>query len=755
MKSRFVILALVLAKMGSTAWGAEDPARFLRATNWYATFTHSLSENGGLDFTEPGTGDHCSATWHFVRSITVSCQLTVDPLTIGHPYYRDFNWKQNDSATVHISDTFDLTCTDSSGTSVHQSYTLNDLGIAPTNFWLSINTSDQTYSLGWVGVEPATTFELKVDNTSVFLQNNFNIGWSPEALSTNSLPSTDMVLQGQDSYPMQEWYHLITPAADSFVAGDTRVGGTSPLSPALLGANLVLTWSLRPQVEELEVVVQPEGYAEWTPEGNLKQPDRRGNTNRLSARLQKKGGGVPTERATRFDFELVNVSAEPGLCMNFPIQSPSTAPDLKFEAELNPPSASGGDTVIVGDDVVGVFANIQGMLTAHAVVSSFDFGAYGEIQVTAYVSGRDPIVGYLKDDPQKRKNVPLPKCQPGSHIADIWKERWGVSNLADEADDEDFPEGDEHPGDGYTLYEEYRGFCENRDHVRLIPLRKELFVRNEIEDGRVVAEIVKFKTASSLGVHYKLRDDEITPVGLMNVNHGHAYSGHPQSGIVLNLRPEEKGYSEAVGAAGALGNSTPGSKLRVEIDPAGPGWGLDLNTGQELYHTALASVAHEIAHCCSVWHHGDCDPKKRVWLLNPLDNQNYESAPESISDLVPIQPIDERGGPVTIPDFPGSLDVHLAVPQGQHSGDVNCFMHYRAATALRRDTSTTRVKLDPLNPPPRSIFCRSAQATGYNVAPRNLFGNAHAPERGNCAGQICVNDKYTDDEKHDRKYNCP
>src|SRR5205807_556158 len=504
----------------------------------------------------------------------------------------------------------------------------------------------------------------------------------------------------------------------------------------LRSSTLVVTWNLEPIVEEIEVVVQPEGYAEWTPEGNLKQPDRRGNTNRLSARLQKKGGGVPTERATRFDFELVNVSAEPGLCMNFPIQSPSTAPDLKFEAELNPPSASGGDTVIVGDDVVGVFANIQGMLTAHAVVSSFDFGAYGEIQVTAYVSGRDPIVGYLKDDPQKRKNVPLPKCQPGSHIADIWKERWGVSNLADEADDEDFPEGDEHPGDGYTLYEEYRGFCENRDHVRLIPLRKELFIRNEIEDGRVVAEIVKFKTASSLGVHYRLRDDEITPVGLMNVNHGHAYSGHPQSGIVLKLRPEETGYSQAVGAIGALGNSTPGSKLRVEIDPAGPGWGLDLNTGEALYHTALGSIAHEIAHCCGVWHHGDCDPKKRVWLLNPLDNQNYESAPESISDLVPIQPIDERGGPVTIPDFPGSLDVHLAVPQGQHSGDVNCFMHYRAATALRRDTSTTRVKLDPLNPPPRSIFCRSAQATGYNVAPRNLFRNAHAPERGNCAGQI-------------------
>src|SRR5439155_12776455 len=50
MQSRFVILALVLAQFGITARGAEDPARFLRTTNWYATFTHSLSENGSLDF---------------------------------------------------------------------------------------------------------------------------------------------------------------------------------------------------------------------------------------------------------------------------------------------------------------------------------------------------------------------------------------------------------------------------------------------------------------------------------------------------------------------------------------------------------------------------------------------------------------------------------------------------------------------------------------------------------------------------------
>ena len=611
MKSRFVILALVLAKMGSTAWGAEDPARFLAVTTWEATFTRTLQSSG--TYTD---SVKCVYNWSFSHAGVISSQLE-----LLFPLIWDDAGNTNVSVNLSIQDMGHRTCGDF--TETYQASDGPSMMVMP-GCGLEIDLARTSYRLkpGYVVGPISGTV-----NGDPF-PDSFLIWFPPFQLFTNPivepLPASGMILQGSRRYSLSQLDLQDAPVFTIAASG-------SPIAVEQLKeltGELVLTWSLTPQVEELEVVVQPEGYAEWTPEGNLKQPDQRGNTNRLSARLQKKGGGVPTARATRFDFELLNVSAEPGVCMNFPIVSPSTQPDLKFEFDLNQPEDSGGDTVIVTDDVVGVFADQQGVLTAQAMVSSFDFGAYGEIRVTAYVSGRDPIVGYLKGDPQKRANVPLPKCQPGSHIADIWKERWGVSNLADEADDEDFPEGDEHPGDGYTLYEEYRGFCENRDHVRLIPLRKELFIRNELEDGRVVAEIVKFKTASSLGVHYKLRDDEITPVGLMNGNHGHAYSGHPQSGIVLNLRQEETGYSQAVGAAGALDNSTPGSKLRVEIEPAGPGWGLDLNTGQELYHTFLASIAHEIAHCCSVWHHGDCDPDKRVWWLNPLDGKDYETASE-------------------------------------------------------------------------------------------------------------------------------
>src|SRR6185295_18202278 len=94
-------------------------------------------------------------------------------------------------------------------------------------------------------------------------------------------------------------------------------------------------------------------------------------------------------------------------------------------------------------------------LSAGVRLSSFDFGAYGELKVTARVNGQD-IVGYWKKDPDKRRQpLLLPKRKPESHIADKWKEDNGATDLEDDDDSEGDPVGDEHRGDGLTLYEEY------------------------------------------------------------------------------------------------------------------------------------------------------------------------------------------------------------------------------------------------------------------------------------------------------------
>ena len=158
--------------------------------------------------------------------------------------------------------------------------------------------------------------------------------------------------------------------------------------------NTAFSWRLDPILEELEVIVEPGAYTNWIPKGNLGLPAHRGNSIAVTAKLQKKGGGGPQARADHFEFELVNVSKEPGVCMNFPVKNASDEPDLRFEDELNQPEPNAGNTVDAA--LIRVFKLDEGLLVAEATVSSFDFGAYGEIRVTAHVPGYDPIVGHLK-----------------------------------------------------------------------------------------------------------------------------------------------------------------------------------------------------------------------------------------------------------------------------------------------------------------------------------------------------------------------
>jgi hypothetical protein len=756
------------------ARGAEDPGRFLRVTNWFATFTHTLNVNGDLSYTEPNTEDSCSANWHFNHSMTVSCQLALDPQTANHPYFRTFIWKQNESFNVHLSDLFERTCVNSQGESSYHSYTVDDVGLSPTNFALLLDTSTESYSVAWVGVQPPVTSKITYDDFSA--PGQIGILWSPDALSSNSLPAAGMTLSGQESISFPERYLAITPAAGDFVAGDSRFGGTHPLGPSKLSGNLVLTWSLTPQVEELEVIVEPQGYADWIPKGKLNSLPIRGNSIRVSARLQKKGGGEPQASAESFRFTLANVSKMPGICMNFPQKDPSDERDLKFEEELNLPRAGTANTINEDQTELEIGALGTDVLrTAVATVSSFDFGAYGEIRVEANVPGyHDPIVGHLKNETTTK--IPIPKSKAGSHIALRWLEQNGgqSSSVFDDTDQDGFPEGDGHRGDGLSLYEEYRGFSVGRTHVRTRPVIKDLFIRDEVRGAEALSAILQFKSASRLEVHHKLDKDEISPDGVINFNHDWAHN-LDQHGLILVGRQQKTGASSAVNRPGVQGNSTPGSKIRIEMEPMGTGWGLDLSAvvggGGALEYTQFAfrDIAHEIGHGCSVWHHGDCDIWGDVGLrwLEAADGSHIET--RNVGGSISQTPITILNPDGSQPRLVFSIDPQtqiryqkryfMAVPQGQHSGDVFCIMTYDVADCFRRDLTDKRYLNLKWPAVQQSRLCTSAEGTGVNAAGTPggpWLGDAYqAKNRGNCAGQICVNDLYLNDAKHKRAYACP
>ncbi len=93
--------------------------------------------------------------------------------------------------------------------------------------------------------------------------------------------------------------------------------------------------------------------------------------------------------------------------------------------------------------------------------------------------------------------VTLPLDGNGNGIADCWEKAHGIWPCAADSDDDGEPKG-KAPGDGFSAYEEYRGFFVKGRHGRLDPNTKDLFVHDP--DG--LAENAGFGQVTGLAVHY-------------------------------------------------------------------------------------------------------------------------------------------------------------------------------------------------------------------------------------------------------------
>ena len=93
------------------------------------------------------------------------------------------------------------------------------------------------------------------------------------------------------------------------------------------------------------------------------------------------------------------------------------------------------------------------------------------------MSDGSKLVGHLEGD-TAQEDIRLPLRSEQSLIADVWKQNHGVAGMADINDNESDPAGDGHPGDGLSLYEEYRGFIIDGQHVEGNPNKKDYFILN-------------------------------------------------------------------------------------------------------------------------------------------------------------------------------------------------------------------------------------------------------------------------------------
>jgi hypothetical protein len=149
------------------------------------------------------------------------------------------------------------------------------------------------------------------------------------------------------------------------------------------------------------------------------------------------------------------------------------------------------------------------------------------------------------------------------------------------------------------------------------------------------------------------------------------------------------------------------------------------------------TVAHELAHCCNVKHHGDNNyPPGEVWW------QEAGSGKWRLSGY----------------DFKSVV----AAQHRQHSGVEGCIMRYYRASFYEYAQGTFRWRENtkapwtyglryPPSQVPGNFFCLTPGGTGINDpkyqpspcapprAPCPVAGDADV-DRGNCAGQFCVND---------------
>lgn len=494
--------------------------------------------------------------------------------------------------------------------------------------------------------------------------------------------------------------------------------------------------------EPLDLIVQPDGYDAWLPEGSLSAPGSVGNSITIRATLKTKAGKPlpPDQLPNRMSFRIGNVSQEPGVAMNAPVNAPAdTKPDLRIDKSNN-----AGDLRILDDN--GQTAEHVGSDTsATVVVSAYDYGAYGDITVTADLADGRTITGHVTG--KAPGPVLLPKRDPSSKIADAWKQQNGAAGRSDSADDDEQPAGNGFDGDGFTLYEEYRGFVSNGAHIRTDPTVKDVFIVNRI-GASAATGIGYFTTGSSLAVHADLLQKELPDSGVLNGNHAAGPHHVDQHAIVLASSTGGKDEAEEIG--------TPGKVRRVFVGPQAPGAGARATTERD------ASIAHELLHSCNVQHHGSGDRIPVTWVKSPTGSL-IERAMELNGEAAdkPITLKSETGAALTVHDpivaglFPDggsySIGLYVAAWNGEHSGVEDCVMRY-SVSILEPSGVYVTIVADHLDPSIRYVIaqaekvgtglCDRPTGTGVNAAGRRpLRWHGDAQTKG-CKGQICVNDAY-------------
>lgn len=476
-------------------------------------------------------------------------------------------------------------------------------------------------------------------------------------------------------------------------------------------------------MEELRLEIdEPAEYATWRPETT---PERDpGKPMEVTARLVSSTGGKPNTKVESFEWVLQNTSKEPGVALNFPLDQFTDDPDLELDAS--------GEFFVLSQENQKMERAVRDGYTDKVKVVPFDWGGWSTLQVTAVLADGRRVMGKLKG--KSERGLRVPKRDPNSHIADGWKAKHKTG--ADELDDEDEPVGDGNKGDGYTLYEEYRGFVIEGEHVEGDPKAKDFFVLNLIgEDAELGLGL--FESLSGFHVHTTKLNTEISEQHrIMNGNRTEGANVVVQHGVEIILASSASELAgEKVDSYGALTKATdvkykpfsfrPGITDRIAILPRGHAesdFSKPFNLGAADAAGAFdRAIAHELMHSVGALEHGVGDGRVKFTFVPPKNRMNTAGRPYFALSGDEQKPVDLRDE--------GKRDIAAAT-----------YVRYATALAALMRFYRSPLMGNPGDPGyPRmseadlEVYCDSYLSDSYSLA--GLVGAENGPHSGN---QDCI-----------------
>lgn len=514
-------------------------------------------------------------------------------------------------------------------------------------------------------------------------------------------------------------------------------------------ATLVLSWEVLAAPPELELRVTSPNLREWRPKGDPKGKNPRlgGPPLDLTAEVvSPSGANLSTVRIRKMRWWLEDTSRLPGVAMNWPYGSGDTSPDL----EIGHPRATAENQSLELTDVTTLRKTIP--------IVPYDFGGWSTLRVEAELDDGRKLQGKLKGQSGDETAIRLPAREENSKVSSHWKQKLGVAGMADDADEDFIPAGGP-DGDGFTLFEEYRGFfgwqlgSKQAEHLSTNPQGKTVFIYDRIDDKHTKKGVSLFRTASLAHV-YLVKPEFLDDSRLMNRNLGNGPTKGPQH--ALGIRRGADWGPKSPGSPGAAEVAVPPLEEIERLHPA--------LAREDLYDRAIAM---HLLTACRVGRPGSGDKLVTLtisrgedggpvvmeggvrvtlrdeatghdlgedWLkaLEHAAAVNRERARVAYRGTPLAQKMEEDADKNTR-EISGRTNLYVAVRGGEHSGPLGNIMRNAHAQAYRIEGATDTIVVLP-KPSGEQIgyqLTTTSEGDGYNAPtwdrPRTRYGSSSRP----------------------------